>query len=759
MIKPDFLTSPQTQTAVEGDTVTLSATVSGTPPFGYRWRRNGRTVVSFEAGGPTLTLTNVQLTDAGRYTVVVTNGARLAGVLSGSGILTVLEDTDGDRLPDVWEIANGLDPEQPGDGVKDLDGDSLTAREEYVAGTDPKDEGSYLRIAEVVRGLDQTEVTFESVSNKNYTVQFKESPSEGLWTRLVDVLASPSNHLRTVVDPYPPTEERIYRLLTPMHVPPPPPGPVILLSPRSQTVYNGSDVRFGVDVFGAEPLSYRWRFNDSAIQGATQPQLEVRVVQTNNIGSYTVSVSDADGSITSQPAELVVLVPPVIVTQPESQSVPAGASVTFRVEATGFEPLSYWWYFNGVPLLEQRVGWIAGRAAPKCRKTRFVRKSLELRISESIFAGFAIVNLAMLASLLAPALKYFQLDPAQADWISFAFGFTVITFLHIVVGELAPKSLAIQKPLATSLWVAQPLRWFYVLFYPLIWVLNHAAFWLLRRVGIQPVSEAELAHSEEEIRLLLAETRRHTNGPTLGQDIALNAFALRHRRVREVMRPRHEIVALNTEATTAERLALARQTRYSRFPLCEGGDLDKTLGVVISKDLVDLQHEAQRGHDLAAVARKILFVPETARLETLLTLFLQRKLHLALVVDEYGGTVGLLTLENVLEELVGPIEDEFDQEEPLMHQTGEHAWELSGSLPAHKLAEVVDERFEETAEASTVSGLVMQRLGRFPQVGDTLALGAWELRVEELVGTRVAKLKLSRRVENGGGRPARPPLR
>ena len=165
--------------------------------------------------------------------------------------------------------------------------------------------------------------------------------------------------------------------------------------------------------------------------------------------------------------------------------------------------------------------------------------------------GLGWVGKPVFAALLAPALKYFSIDPAKADWLAFAVGFTIITFLHIVVGELAPKSLAIQKPLPTSLWVAQPLQWFYKLFYPAIWLLNHAAFWLLRRCGLHPVSESELLHSEEEIRLILGQSRRHANGPTLGQDIALNAFALRHRHAREVMRPRHEIVALNTEADIA----------------------------------------------------------------------------------------------------------------------------------------------------------------------------------------------------------------
>ncbi len=411
--------------------------------------------------------------------------------------------------------------------------------------------------------------------------------------------------------------------------------------------------------------------------------------------------------------------------------------------------------FALVKIRDTQLETLVSRGHRRAKVARRIVRNLDAALSSTQLGitlaslGLGWVGKPVFASLLAPVLKYLHVDPAQADWIAFAVGFTVITFLHIVAGELAPKSLAIQKPLATSLWIAQPLHWFYILFYPLIWVLNHAAFWLLRRCGLQPVSESELAHSEEEIRLLLAQTRRHTNGPSLGQDIALNAFALRQRRVREVMRPRHEIVPLNTEATIAECLALARRTRYSRFPLCEGGNLDKTLGVVNSKDLVDIGQEAERGGDLAAVARKIIFVPETARLEKLLALFLQRKLHLGLVVDEYGGTVGLVTLENVLEELVGPIEDEFDHEEPPVRRTGEYTWELNGSLPAHKLGELVGERFDETAGVSTVSGLMTRRLGRFPRVSDAVTFGAWEARVEEMNGTQVVRLKLIRRAGSG----------
>src|SRR5262249_2167420 len=159
---------------------------------------------------------------------------------------------------------------------------------------------------------------------------------------------------------------------------------------------------------------------------------------------------------------------------------------------------------------------------------------------------------------------------------------------------------------------------------------------------------------------------KRAGGSSLRREILLNALDLRSRLVREVMRPRQEMVVLDTEASIAECLDVAEKTRYSRFPLCEGGDLDKTLGVLHIKDLYAMRLKARSGADLRAVARKLIYVPETAHMEKLLQLFLERKLHLAIVVDEYGGTVGMVTLENLLEELVGQIQDEFDQEKPLL---------------------------------------------------------------------------------------------
>jgi len=215
------------------------------------------------------------------------------------------------------------------------------------------------------------------------------------------------------------------------------------------------------------------------------------------------------------------------------------------------------------------------------------------------------------------------------------------------------------------------------------------------------------------------------------------------------MHPRQDIVSLNTEATIQDCLELADQTRFSRLPLCEDGNVDKTLGVVHSKDLSRQRHNAKMGRDLQRVAHKLIFIPETARLERLLHLFLERKAHMALVVDEFGGTVGLVTLEDVLEALVGPIEDEFDQEKELIIRTDSHTWELDGALPLYRLAELTGESVQASHQVSTLSGWVLQRLARFPQVGDEVRLPGWALRVLSVAGTRATKMKLERLVERG----------
>jgi CBS domain containing-hemolysin-like protein len=361
--------------------------------------------------------------------------------------------------------------------------------------------------------------------------------------------------------------------------------------------------------------------------------------------------------------------------------------------------------------------------------------------------GLGVLVEPVFNAVLAPIYSALKVESETVrHTASILVGFFTNSYLLIVVGELAPKALAIRKTLPVALWTAQPLVWFGRLTYPFIWLLNRSAQWLLGQLGVQAAHDSERSHSEEELRLLIMASQKQSAGTLLGRDIVLNALDLRRRIAREVTRPRREIVAFNTEATIAECLDVAEKTRYSRFPLCESGDLDKTIGVVHIKDLYAARLKARIGADLRPACRKLIYVPETARLEKLLQLFLERRLHLAMVVDEYGGTVGMVTLENVLEELVGQIQDEFDQEKPLLLKKDEQTWEVDGALPLHELAELIGEPLQEEG-VTTTSGLVTLRLGGFPNEGDVLTLGDYELRVQTMDGTRVERLKLTRRPE------------
>ncbi len=405
--------------------------------------------------------------------------------------------------------------------------------------------------------------------------------------------------------------------------------------------------------------------------------------------------------------------------------------------------------FALVRIRETQLDVLVARGWRRAKMAQHIVRNLNSYLSATqlgitmVSLGLGYLGQPVFTTLLVPLLV--PLGVVSDAWlhsISFAIGFSALTFLHITVGELAPKWLTIQKPLPVALGAAYPLRWFYLAFYPFNRLLNSAARWLLKRIGIEPDGTTDRVQSEEELRLLVASVPQ--SGSAGGRNLILNALDLRRRVVREVMRPRHEITAFDTDAGLSECLALAEKTRYSRFPLCEGGDLDKTRGVVHIKDLYTFRDKAQTAADLLPLARPLIYLPETARLEKLLQLFLERKLHFAIVVDEYGGTTGIVTLENVLEELVGQIQDEFDQEKSELTLVSENVWEAAGTLPLHELEKIIGAtHLEETV--ATASGWMTHKLGGFPKAGDALTMGVCELRVEEMDGPRVSRLKITKR--------------
>jgi CBS domain containing-hemolysin-like protein len=338
-------------------------------------------------------------------------------------------------------------------------------------------------------------------------------------------------------------------------------------------------------------------------------------------------------------------------------------------------------------------------------------------------------------------------SPALLNSVSLTVAFLTITILHIVLGELAPKSIAIRKSEPTSLWVAVPLYAFYKLTYPAIWVLNHAANGILRLFGIAPVTESELAHSEEELRLLLAS---HESGGRLSEqksELLDNVFELSHRMARQVMVPRADVVYLSTQRAVEENLEVARQSGHTRFPLCEG-DLDKVVGLVHIKDVFRAR---QPLGDLRQVAREIAFVPETLTLDRLLKRLRGERVHLAAVLDEYGGVSGIVTLDNVIEEIVGPIQDEFDAEKPELVRKGENLYQISGSMLVVDLEDELDVEFSDRDE-DTIAGVVLSELGRSPRVGDRVELGPLALEVVEVEGNRIKSLRVQLTAPLGAGK-------
>ena len=358
--------------------------------------------------------------------------------------------------------------------------------------------------------------------------------------------------------------------------------------------------------------------------------------------------------------------------------------------------------------------------------------------------GITLASLALgwigepaFAWIITPLVRPFTEDPKVLHSIALTVSFIAITILHIVLGELAPKSVAIRKSEATTLAIAWPLFVFYKLTYPAIWLLNHTANYLLKLVGIAPVSEGELAHDEEELRLLLASSHASAVSKQT-RELLDNIFELKHRVARQIMVPRQDVVYLSTTRTMAENLRSARRSGHTRFPLCEG-DLDHVVGLIHIKDLFRKERPIS---SLREVAREIAFVPETLELDRLLKRMRTERFHLAAVIDEYGGVSGVVTLEDVIEEIVGQIQDEFDVETPEIRTEEDGSYIVSGGMLIEDREDEIDLELSDRDE-DTIGGVVLSELGCTPAVGDRVELGLAILEVLDVEHNRIKDLRLT----------------
>ena len=340
-------------------------------------------------------------------------------------------------------------------------------------------------------------------------------------------------------------------------------------------------------------------------------------------------------------------------------------------------------------------------------------------------------------------LAGFSADPELAHQIALPIAFLFITFLHIVFGELAPKSVAIQHPQSTTLAVAFPLWFFSLIFSPAIRVLNWAANRVLSLFGVESAGESAHYHSGEELRFLLEQGREGGTIEEEEHELIENVFEFGETLIREIMVPRTNIAAIDVTAPSSELVKLLVEGGYSRVPVYEGS-LDTILGIVHAKDLLTLM-EHRDLIILRDLLRSVYYVPETKPIDDLLREFQHRKVHIAIVVDEFGSTAGLVTMEDILEELVGEIQDEYDAESDDIHQVDEHTYVVNASLSVADVNDRVAEfELPEGSDYTSVSGLINKWLGRIPEVNETFEYDSVRMTVLETDNHHVVQVKIEK---------------
>ena len=345
-----------------------------------------------------------------------------------------------------------------------------------------------------------------------------------------------------------------------------------------------------------------------------------------------------------------------------------------------------------------------------------------------------------------------QLSPLALHSVAVAIAFGVITYLHIVLGELAPKTVALLQPESVSRLVAPPLNAFNRLVFPGIWLLNGSSNLFLRLIGIRNLTAAERVHSPEEIEMLVHQSLRQGIVEEDEQAMIQGVFELTHTVAREVMTPRPDIVGVSAQATVDDILKTAVESGFSRLPIYEGS-IDNVVGVMVVKDLLpwimDRSREAASARELM---RKALFVPDTKAVDDLLSELRSQKLHMAIVVDEFGGTDGIVTLEDLVEEIVGEIYDEHDVAQADVAVEPDGRIVIDGGYSFSDLLAKFDLPSAEE-EYDTVAGYFIGMLGRIPEVGESVSIGEAELHVLELKERRVTRLELKGMTEASSREP------
>ncbi|WP_064202847.1 hemolysin family protein [Brevibacillus brevis] len=397
--------------------------------------------------------------------------------------------------------------------------------------------------------------------------------------------------------------------------------------------------------------------------------------------------------------------------------------------------------FAIVKVRESRIAQLAAEGNKRAVDVERVLHNLDAYLS-ACQLGITLASLGLgwlgepaIAHLLHPVFRYFHLNETVVTSISFIIAFSLITFLHIVLGELAPKTLAIQYSEKVVLAVAKPIQLFYKTMYPFIQMLNWSAshFLGLFHISLEPHQEA---HTEEEIRILVNES--HKSGLIDQTELMLvdNIFDFSETMAREIMVPRTDMVVLNLRDPFDENVKHVQNGRFTRYPVVDG-DKDHVVGSLHIKDMLTglLEGESQ---DLQTFMRPILTVPETISISRLLTMLQKQRGQMAIIIDEYGGTAGLVTLEDIMEEIVGDIQDEFDDERPEVERS-DGMLSLDGRMLLEEAGDYLDIELE-SSDVDTLAGWIYMQIDHPPRVGDRVKEGKYEFIVGEVDHYRITRV-------------------
>ncbi len=344
---------------------------------------------------------------------------------------------------------------------------------------------------------------------------------------------------------------------------------------------------------------------------------------------------------------------------------------------------------------------------------------------------------------------------APAHVIAIGLGFVLITFFHITFGELLPKWWVIAHTEKTALAVSRPMRLFLTLGYPLIIILESAAKAIARPLHIKPGDGQEQAHSEDEILAIMAHSHRQGELRPSEIEIAENVFDFAHTQAKEIMVPRVDMVYLSTTWSIGRNIEVATENGFTRYPLCEA-DRDHVVGMVHIKDLLAIAGDPSA--DIRAVKREIIGIPETKPIDELLKELQKSHTHQAVVVDEYGGTAGLVTLEDIIEELIGEIQDEHDEPPPLLSlDDAGHAYSVAGTVALDEVSETLGVPIDNPDDYDTIGGYALHALRLPPRYGASVRLDGYDVAVAEVTGRRIRRLLFTRHAEDAMQETSAPP--